>query len=221
MNPRRAERVRAFADIDLYPVTSAEFTPAHSTLDIVDAVIQAGCKIFQLREKSLGKRAYFELAREARRRSPAVLMICNDHLDVALAVGADGVHLGTDDLPLSAARALAPELLLGASTHGLAEAREAQMLGADYVNIGPIFPTTTKEKLSRFLGPQAVSEIAPQISIPFTVMGGINLDNLDAILRAGARRIALVTAVTRAPDPARAARALRERILGYPAGHSS
>ena len=218
MSERNAAKLQG-----LYVIIDPEVPEGRAEEEIARQAIEGGARLIQLRDKQRPKGTQLEVAQRLREvcARAGVPLIINDHLDVALAVGADGVHLGTDDLPLSAARALAPELLLGASTHYLAEAREAEVLGADYVNIGPIFPTTTKEKLSRFLGPQAVSEIAPQISIPFTVMGGINLDNLDAILRAGARRIALVTAVTRAPDPARAARALRERILGYPAGHSS
>ena len=208
----KEERLEAFRTVDLYPVTSGEHSAGRSTLEIVDALVAAGCHILQLREKSLTKRAYYELAKEVRDRTHGLLLICNDHLDVALAVGADGVHLGTDDLPLEAARKLAPDLILGASTHNLDEALAAERAGADYVNLGPVFPTKTKEGHDHFLGIQGVSDIAPRIQVPFTVMGGIKEEHIPDLVAAGARHIALVTAVTKAPDPLAAARRLRERI---------
>jgi thiamine-phosphate pyrophosphorylase len=144
-----------------------------------------------------------------------MLLIINDHLDIALAVGADGVHLGQDDLPLAAARRLAPDLLIGVSTHSLDEALEAEREGADYVNIGPIFPTTTKAGVDRGLGPEAIGIIASRISVPFTVMGGIASANLDQVLARGARRIAMITAITQAPNITEAVRVFRERIRSY------
>ena len=211
----KAERLDRFVKIDLYPVTSASCSNGRTSEYIVEQVVSAQCEIVQLREKSLSKREYYQLANRVRQISSDILLICNDHVDVALAVGADGVHLGQQDLPIRAARALAPNLLLGASTHSLEEALTAQQAGADYVNIGPIFPTKTKEGLNRFLTPQAILRIAPHLSIPFTVMGGINQDNIDEVLRAGARRIAVVSAITKDPQPARAAADLRSSILSF------
>ena len=141
-----------------------------------------------------------------------MLLIINDRVDIALAVDADGVHLGQEDLPLSAARRIAPELLIGISTHSREEALKAQGEGADYVNIGPIFPTRTKEGVTRFLGPEAIPGIAAGLEIPFTVMGGIGDANIEQVLAQGARRVAVVTAVTMADDMAGAVAALRETI---------
>ena len=213
----RRERQGAFAEVDLYPVTGAAQSAGRSTLAVVEAVVAAGCRMVQLREKELEKREYYHLARRVRQLTEArgVLMICNDHVDVALAVGADGVHLGQQDLPINAARRLAPELLLGASTHDMQEALAAQRAGADYVNIGPIFPTRTKEGAAGFLGPEEVERIGMCLEVPFTVMGGITLDNIEQLLSRGARRVAVVSAVTAAPDVEAAARALRERIRAF------
>lgn len=209
----RAARARRFEAVDLYPVTGARHSAGRSTLTIVDAVREAGCRAVQLREKELSKAAYLELARQVRARSGSeLLLICNDHLDVALAAGADGVHLGQRDLPVAAARAEAPDLLLGVSTHTLEQALAAQAAGADYVNIGPIFATQTKAGVSAALGPGLIGVIAPALSIPFTVMGGIKEHNLGQVLEQGARRVAVVTAVTAAADPAAAARRLRALI---------
>lgn len=121
-------------------------------------------------------------------------------------------RLRQDDLPLAAARKIAPGLLIGVSAHSREEALQAGDEAADYVNIGPIFPTRTKEGVSRFLGPEAIPAIAAGLTIPFTVMGGINGANIESVLAQGARRVAVVTAVTQAPDMAGAVAALRERI---------
>ncbi len=157
---------------------------------------------------------FFTAGRKISRATAAagVLLIINDRVDVALAVGADGVHLGQEDFPVPAARKIAPELLIGASSHDLEEALRAQEEGADYVNIGPIFPTGTKEGIEHFLGPEAITEISPKLDIPFSVMGGIKESNIGAVLAAGARKVAVVTAITQAPDIAEAVRSLRARI---------
>lgn len=216
----RATRSERFREADLYPVTCERLSNGRSNLEVLAAVIRGGAKVIQLREKGVGKGELYRQAVQFRELTAAagVLLIINDHLDVALAAGADGVHLGQGDLPLPAARRIAPELLLGASSHSRAEALQAQAEGADYVNIGPIFPTLTKEGIDRLLGPEAIGEIAPALSIPFTVMGGINAGNLDRVLAAGARRIAVVTAVTQAPDMAAAVADLRARIRAAGAG---
>jgi thiamine-phosphate pyrophosphorylase len=171
-------------------------------------------KIIQLREKEACKKDLYQMALAFREktRSAGVLLIINDHIDVALAVDADGVHLGQDDLPLAIARRIAPDMLLGASTHSREEALEAIRDGADYINIGPIFPTGTKAGIKNILGPEAIPVISKDIQVPFTVMGGINSSNMDSVLRQGAKRVAMVTAITQAEDVAGAVRELRRRI---------
>lgn len=213
----RLIRKTMFDAVDLYPVTCERLSAGRSNLEVLQGVIEGGARIVQLREKEVSSRELYELAvrfREITARS-GVLLIINDRLDIALAVDADGVHLGQEDLPLDVARKLAPELIIGASTHSLEEALRAQAQGADYVNIGPIFPTSTKAGVREFLGPEAVSAISPHLRIPFTVMGGIHEQNLDEVLRHGARKIAMVTEITQAPDIARKVRALRRRIIAH------
>ncbi|MBU1355411.1 MAG: thiamine phosphate synthase [Candidatus Edwardsbacteria bacterium] len=212
----KEQRLKAFRQIDLYPVTDQSLSRGRSNLEILDGLIAGGARIVQLREKHLSKKDFYQMALPFREKtaSAGMLLIINDHLDIAMACGADGVHLGQDDLPLSAARKLAPELLIGVSTHNLKEALTAQEQGADYVNIGPIFATRTKEVAMAPLGPEAIKEIAPHLNIPFTVMGGINASNIDQVLRAGVRRIAVVTAITQAEEVARAVRDLRRLISG-------
>lgn len=210
----KEERVRKFRDVDLYPVTCEELSLGRSNLEVLEGVIQGGARIIQLREKSKSRKEFYDLAKAFKKRCAEanVLLIINDHLDVALSVGADGVHLGQDDFPLKEARKLAPDLILGASTHSREQALRAQDEGADYYNIGPIFPTTTKAHLSHFLGPEAIGEISKGIQLPFTVMGGIKKEHIPTLVRAGARRIAVVTAVTKEKDIPSAIADLRRAI---------
>ena len=160
-----------------------------SNLEILDAVMAGGAGIIQLREKNWKKKAIHDLALEFRKRTygQKILFIINDHVDIALAVDADGVHLGQEDLSIAAARRIAPGLIIGASSHNVKEALQAEKDGADYVNIGPIFPTSTKKSAAHFLGPGAIREIGPRLSVPYTTMGGINIGNIHQVLETGAR----------------------------------
>jgi len=215
----RETRKARFQQVDIYPVTCESLSAGRSVLEVLEGVIRGGAKIIQLREKEYSKKDFTHLAFKFREITAmaGVLLIINDHVDVALAIEADGVHLGQDDLPVPAARKLAPELLIGASTHTLDEALQAQTEGADYINIGPVFPTRTKEGIERFLGPEAIPAISSWIHLPFTVMGGITAANIDRVLAGGARRVAMVTAITQAPDIAAAVRSLRQKIRSHSA----
>jgi thiamine-phosphate pyrophosphorylase len=214
---KKEERTKLFHQVDVYPVTCARLSNGRSNIEILEATIRGGAKIIQLREKESSKKDLYEMALAFREKTlkAGVLLIINDHLDVALAVDADGVHLGQDDLPVIAARRIAPEMLLGASTHSREEALKAVHEGADYINIGPIFPTGTKAGIKNILGPEAIPEISKDIQVPFTVMGGINGSNIDQVIAQGAGKVAMVTAITQAEDVTEAVRALRQRILKY------
>ena len=214
---KRSERLARLKEIDLYPVTCQKLSDGRTDLEVLDAVLDGGSRIIQLREKEWDKKELYELAFEFRRRTleSNALLIINDHLDVALAADADGVHLGQEDLPIPAARRIAPDLILGASSHSLEEALKAEKEGADYVNIGPIFPTKTKKGMTRILGPDAIRKISPHLNVPFTTMGGISLENISQVLEAGARRVAMVTGVTRARDMTKRVIELRRMIKSY------
>ena len=218
MSARHEERMRRFQKAGLYLVTSEAASAGRRTEEILCEALAGGVCLVQLREKDLPLRDFFRLAETARRltRETGALLIINDRLDVAMAVGADGVHLGQEDFPACAARRLAPDLIIGVSTHSPAEARQAEVDGASYVNIGPLFPTGTKAWTGPFLGLEGLREIAAVVSIPFTVMGGIKREHIPALRRAGARTIAVVTAITAAPRPAEAARDLLALIQGRP-----
>lgn len=213
----REKRKALFDKIDIYPVTCEKLSSGRSDAEVLGGIAAGGASIVQLREKGLCERDFFHLAEIFRDRTAkaGMLLIINDRVDVAIAVGADGVHLGQEDFPVPAARKIAPELLIGASSHNLEEALRAQEEGADYVNIGPIFPTGTKEGIEHFLGPGAIGEIAPKLRIPFTVMGGIKEANVGEVIAMGARKVAVVTAITQAPDIAQAVRSFRARIKSF------
>ena len=208
------ERMQRFRAAGLYLVTSQSLSAGRSTLDIVRQALVGGVTLIQLREKDLPLRDTLELARDVRALTKpyGCLLIINDRIDVALAAGADGVHLGLDDLPIDAARSIAPDLIIGASSHTIKEAEAAQAAGASYVNIGPIYPTQTKNWTEAYLGIEGLRRIAPHVNIPFTVMGGIKQPHIPELCAAGASTIALVTAVTAAPNPEQTARELLEEI---------
>ena len=213
-NVKKTDLLDKFAKVDLYPVTCEKLSLGRTDLDFLKAVIDGGAHIIQLRDKEADKASYREKALLFRKltRANNVLLILNDHVDIAVEVGADGIHLGQDDMPLKEARALLPDKIIGISTHNLDEALDAQTGGADYVNIGPIYPTQTKDGINYFLGPDKITEIGAKLSIPFTVMGGIKEHHLPELVRAGAQKIALVTAVSQADDMAEAVKRLRHII---------
>ncbi len=208
------ERMARFHEADLYVVITEAFCGGRSALEVLDAVLEAGVRLVQLREKDCDDAELYRRAVAFRERTAAAgaLLIVDDRVDVALAVDADGVHLGQHDLPMAVARRIAPDLVLGASSHDLREALDAQDAGASYVNIGPIFDTQTKAVPTGAVGPNLIGEIAPHLRIPFTVMGGLKAHNLHEVTARGARHAAVVTAVTQAPDVCAAARALRAKL---------
>lgn len=213
----RRARADVLREADLYVVITESFCAGRSALEVLDAVLAAGVRLVQFREKDLGDGELYrrgQLFRE-RTREAGALLIVDDRVDIALAIEADGVHLGQADLPVAVARRIASRLIVGASTHNLDEALAAQAAGADYVNIGPIFPTQTKAVASGAVGPEMIETIAPHLTIPFTCMGGIKRHNIGEVLRRSARCVAVVTAVTAAPDARRAAEELRTAIHTY------
>jgi thiamine-phosphate pyrophosphorylase len=209
------ERIERFTNIDIYPVISSEFTLERDVLEVLRQIAAGGAKIVQLREKNKTKREILALARKYRRITSeyGMLLMINDHLDIALAVGADGVHLGQDDLPIRVARELAPDLLLGCSTHNFEEIAEAEASGASCINIGPIFTTSTKAVNCGALGIDYLKQAASRTKLPFSVMGGIKEQHIPELLAAGASRIAMVTEITQAPDITAQVRRLRSLMV--------
>ena len=181
---------------------------------LLDAVLAGGCRVVQLREKALPLNDLYPVARALRRRcrEAGCLFIVNDRVDFALALEADGVHVGQDDLPArEARRLLRPGMILGVSTHDESQARLARDDGADYVAVGSIFPTGSKPGF-HLVGPDLVRRVRQAIPLPLVAIGGITMDNVSQVIRAGADAVAVISAVCAAPDPAAAARGFLETI---------
>lgn len=198
------ERVEAFKKASVYPVVTTDFCAGRNPLDVIRSILEGGAKVVQVREKTMCDRDYLNLLKEARKLTDdfGALLIADDRLDAALLADADGVHLGQDDLPCAEARKLAPQLFIGVSTHNRDELLAAQRDGCSYLNIGPIFPTGTKSLPMNPLGLETLSELAPQVKVPFSVMGGIKFSHLKTLRSHGCLHIAAVTAFTQAENPA-------------------
>jgi len=165
-------------------------------------VIDGGADAIQLREKTISDSQFITLAREVRdiTTKRESLLIINDRIHIAREVNADGVHLGQQDMcALEARDIIGNEKIIGVSTHSITQAKQAQKDGADYIAIGPIYPTSTKD-YEPSVGIEIIREISGAVSIPFIAIGAITLDNLDEILKAGASRIAVCSAIIGAKD---------------------
>lgn len=188
----------------LYVITGEQFHPGRPMLDVMEEALRGGCDILQLRDKTSSKREVLAKAkalRELTRRWGATFIV-NDHIDVALAVDADGIHLGQDDLPLREARAIVGSKIIGISTHAIEEARQAERDGADYIGVGPVFATKSKVDVVDPVTTEYVRQVAAEIRIPFVAIGGIKLHNVDQVLAAGARRICAISEIVGSDDVA-------------------
>ena len=175
---------------------------------------EAGVRMFQVREKSLNDRQLLEHCRRLRRwtRDRDALLIVNDRPDIAVLCGADGVHIGQEEFSVSDARRIVgPDCLVGVSTHSIDQARQAVLDGADYLGVGPVFPSRTKG-FDAFPGLGFVQQVAAEISLPWFAIGGINEETLAAVLDAGASRVAVTQGVTAAESPLEAASSLLQQL---------
>ncbi|MBB6633690.1 thiamine phosphate synthase [Cohnella thailandensis] len=198
----------------LYVITGETYHPNRGLLEVMESAILGGADLVQLRDKDAPARELLEKARALREltRRYGVPLIVNDHPEVALAADADGVHLGQEDAPIAAARELlGPDRLIGISTHSIEQARAAERAGADYIGVGPVFPTATKPGRTA-VTTSFVAEAAAEIRIPFFAIGGIHPGNAAEVLAAGAKRLCAVSAVVGNPDPGAVCREMRSLI---------
>jgi len=182
----------------IYALTSELHSLGRSNIEIAREILASGVPILQYREKTKKVREMYEecLVLRAMTQHYGALFIINDHLDLALAVGADGVHIGQDDLPLSKVRELVgPDLIVGVSTHSPDQALAAVSNGADYIGVGPLFTTHTKIDVCAPVGLDYLDYVVKNLEIPFVAIGGIKEHNLAAVVKAGARTVALVTEI--------------------------
>jgi thiamine-phosphate pyrophosphorylase len=204
----------------LYAILDRSVARGRDLPGLLDAVLAGGCRLVQLREKTMPLGDLLPLARSLARRCREVgaLLIVNDRADLALAAGADGLHVGQDDLPARQARGLLRSgMILGVSTHDPEQARRAVADGADYVAVGSIFPTTTKAGF-QLVGPELIRRVRLEVPVPLVGIGGITVENAPSVLGAGADAVAVISALCAAPDPEAATRALLARIAPGAAG---
>ena len=186
----------------IYVIVDNSLRPQRSHLEITERALEGGAKIIQLRAKELLKREVYRIARVMARlcQRHQAIFIVNDYLDIALEVGADGVHLGADDLPVQEAKKQAPQLIIGRSTHSLEEAREAEKAGADYIAFGAIFPTESKARAVPAQGVEKLREVCQKVKKPVVAIGGIKRENLAEIKKAGASAVAMISEIVLAED---------------------
>ncbi|MBI4286942.1 MAG: thiamine phosphate synthase [Chloroflexi bacterium] len=202
----------------LYVIVDTAFLRGRSEVDVARQAIGGGARVIQLRDKKRDHGALLPAARDLRQlcSREGVLFVVNDYLDVALASDADGLHLGQDDLPLPVARRLLPgDRILGVSTHSVEQAVRAQAEGADYIGVGAIYPTASKDVIT-LVGPEMIRRVKERVSIPIVAIGGIKKDNVSQVMAAGPTSVAVITAVVAADDVAGAARELVNRMKSHP-----
>lgn len=195
--------VREVFQNSIYGITAEEYSRGRSNAEVVKEMIGAGIKIIQYREKDKTMLAKYRECLDLRRitKEAGVLFIVNDHVDLALLVGADGVHVGQDDLPVEAVRRLAgPDMIIGLSTHSPEQAKAALKMEVDYIGVGPIFPTNTKKDVCAPVGLEYLEYVVQNIPLPFVAIGGIKEHNIQEVRKRGAACICLVTEIVGAID---------------------
>ncbi len=214
VNRRASERLR---DVRLYVLVDPQDSE-EAFERLVSQLVEAGVHALQLRAKGVSDRVFLNRAKLLRQLTCQTGTLCmiNDRPDIAALVDADGVHLGQDDLPVALARnVVGPHMLIGVSTHSLDQAEAAVLAGADYIGVGPVFPSHTKT-FADFPGLELVRAVAGWITLPAFAIGGIHRENLRQVLEAGARRVAVSAAIVKAADPFAEARFFLEELKLYP-----
>lgn len=187
----------------------------YSHLDVARDAVEGGATLIQFREKNKNIQELIRigLALKAITKRAEIPLIVNDFIDVALAIEADGVHLGQDDMPLVVARhILHPDMIIGVSVDNPKEAMEAEKDGADYLGVGPVFATLSKKDAGKPIGYQTINAIKKKVKIPVLGIGGINILNLEEVIKAGADGVAVISAVSNSENPKQTVRDLVEEI---------
>lgn len=208
---------RPYSLSGLYIILDPSVYPARSLVEVLMSAAEAGASLFQYRNKTASmKKAYLE-ALELRQAAAkaGVLFIVNDRCDLALAVDADGVHLGQGDLPLDLARkVMGPDKLIGISTHNPDQVREATAEKPDYLGFGPIFKPGSKQDHDPVVGLEGLRAIRSLTSLPVFAIGGIQIDQAGEVMRTGANGVAIISAILKAPDISHAVNAFLAKMSG-------
>lgn len=203
--------MKPFFDLSLYLVTDRSLSLGRSLVEVVEEAVKGGVTMVQLREKDCSSLEFYQEATALKRllKSYKIPLIINDRLDIALACDAEGLHIGQSDLPFSIARQLLGEnKIIGLSVECLKDAQEANKLDVDYIGISPVFSTSTKTDTAMAVGIEGVRKITCQSVHPAVGIGGINKNNAEDIIKAGAEGISVVSAIMSAHEPSRSAQEL-------------
>lgn len=199
----------------LYAIVDSAYADLERAGECADTLASGGARIVQLRAKGAASAAVLKAALEMRKAlAGRAIFIVNDRIDIALLAGAEGVHLGQDDIPLKEARKLIPSSIIGVSTHSIEEAKRAEAEGADYISFGPIFPTRTKKDADTPKGLSRLKEVSASVNIPVVAIGGITEETIPSVMAAGASAAALISDILLAPrmkEKAAAISALMEK----------
>jgi len=207
--------LRNFPNADLYCLTAEAYSLGRTNVEVVGEMIAAGIRVIQYREKDKTMREKFQECQKIRQMTTAagVTFIVNDDVDLAMMTGADGIHVGQDDLPaLEIRRVVGEKMIIGLSTHSQEQACEAERIGVDYIGVGPIFRTTTKKDVCDPVGFQYLEYVVENIKTPFVAIGGIKESNVREISGRGAKCIAMVTEIVGAENIKQKIADIRSRI---------
>jgi thiamine-phosphate pyrophosphorylase len=208
-------KMKNFLTTDIYGLTAEEFSAGRGNIEVVEKMLTAGIKFIQYREKDKKARdMYHECLkiRELTKAAGATFLI-NDHIDLAMVIDADGVHIGQDDLPPGEVRRLlGPDKIIGLSTHSSLQAEDAVKAGVDYIGVGPVFTTQTKKDVCAAVGFEYLDYVVKNIALPFVAIGGIKEHNIKEVRAHGARMIALVTEIVGASDIVDKVKSIREAM---------
>ena len=202
----------------LHVITDESVQSRFSHVEIAKLAVEGGADVIQFRDKKRPAGELIDIAASIRDvcRGAGAAFIVNDRIDVAIAIDADGVHLGQSDLPIAEARKLlGPGKIIGGTASNVEDALEAQRDGADYVGFGHIYPTSSKDKPTPAKGPEALLAVVGAVSIPVVAIGGITAENLPAVVETGVHGVAVIGAVCASEDPRGAARELRSILLRH------
>jgi thiamine-phosphate pyrophosphorylase len=203
-------------DYSIYLVTERKLSLGRSNLEVIEAALVGGVTIVQLREKELSTRDFYNEALQIRGllKKYQIPLIINDRIDIAMAIGADGVHIGQDDMPLNIARQLlGPDKIIGVSVFSIAEARAAEAGGANYLGLSPIFVTSTKPELDRQIGIEGIAPIRSEVKIPLIGIGSMNVSNAFEVVMAGLDGVAVVSGIVSQKDITAATRDIKAEVM--------
>lgn len=211
---RKALTKKTFPKSDIYAILGEEFSNGKTNIEVTKELINAGVKIIQYREKSKSNREQLEECKEIREltEKSGVTFIVNDNVSIGLAVKADGIHIGQDDIDIEEARKLAPNMIIGLSTHNGDQAKEAVKKGADYIGVGPIFHTNTKKVLEKSDGLDYLRWVKENIDLPYVAIGGIKEENIKSVKESGGYCFAMISEIVGSKDILNKVNVLREKL---------